>query len=797
MLFRRAPQPPPYDGVEPAPATTVDEHVTKLDTYEDDAEKNAQLPPSAPADEVDIGNVVETAEDLVTRVIALEDDPSLNPWTVRMLFLGIGFSIFGGVLQEIFYFKPQVIYVSQVFLTVLIYPLGQGLAWLIPRRTVVGRFLNPHPFNIKEHAAVTLMASAATQSALSTEALAAQELWYGGYPNHAAAVFVTLSSQLIGFGIAGLLRDVIVRPTKMIWPMTLPITSLLDSLHRDKNLAKARLKIFYIIFFIMLFWTIMPEYIFTVLEGFSIFCLADQHSLVFTNLFGGSAGNEGLGFLSLCFDWNYIAGFGSPFWLPLKTLANSGVGILCCIITFMGVYYSNIWRSLDFPFLSQMLYTSRSNGTFYSLWNQTVYMNPDSTINATKLFEQDDAVPWMTGTYVVYLITSNMGLTAAIVHMCLWHWDDIKAGWAWAAPAKLARLLRPETYLFWRNVETPEQRRERRINDDDLDPHYRLMLANLYNEVPIYWWGLVLVLCFAVGLGCLYAMKATLPWWGFIVANIFTVIFMLFFGAQYGLTGFQFNVQPFFLTLAGYLFPRRPLANMYFNIFTYQSLQQGQVLARDLRLAQNIHLAPRCTFFIQVVGCIVGAVFNYVMMLQIVQNQRPILLSIAGTNIWSGANVQQFNTSAIAFSLASHLFSIGTRYQWVTIAFLVGFAVPLPLWLAHRYTRWSFFAAVNTSIILWYTGNLFVGLNASLFMYYLLGFASQFWVRRYHPVKFNKYNYVVSAALDGGTQICIFILAFAVQGAAGVSYPFPIWAGNPDPTKHNPDYCMVNTATSG
>ena len=50
------------------------------------------------------------------------------------------------------------------------------------------------------------MASAAAQSATSTQALAVQELFYGGYPSRAAGVFITFSTQLIGFGIAGLLR---------------------------------------------------------------------------------------------------------------------------------------------------------------------------------------------------------------------------------------------------------------------------------------------------------------------------------------------------------------------------------------------------------------------------------------------------------------------------------------------------------------------------------------------------------------------------------------------------------------
>lgn len=146
-----------------------------------------------------------------------------------------------------------------MFLTVIAYVLGEGMAYAIPRRGMIGRFLNPGPFNGKEHAAIALMSSAASQSALATQALAAQQLFYGGYPSHAAGIFITLSSQLIGYGTAGMLRDVLVRPTKMLWPMTLPISTLLESLHRDKRESKSRLKIFYVVFFILFFWEIIPE----------------------------------------------------------------------------------------------------------------------------------------------------------------------------------------------------------------------------------------------------------------------------------------------------------------------------------------------------------------------------------------------------------------------------------------------------------------------------------------------------------------------------------------------------------
>lgn len=183
----------------------------------------------------------------------------------------------------------------------------------------------------------------------------------------------------------------------------------------------------------------------------------------------------------------------------------------------------------------------------------------------------------------------------------------------------------------------------------------------------------------------------------------------------------------------------------------------------------------------------------------IVKNQAPILTSIEGSNIWSGQNVQQFNTLAIAWSIASDMFSIGAKYQWVTIAFLLGIFVPFPFWVLHRYTGKRFFSYINLSIILWYMGWLFVGVNSGITSYFLLGFVAQFYVRRYHPHLFVKYNYIVSAALDGGTQVIVFVLTFAVFGGSGQAVYFPVWAGNNGgyATSNNVDYCMVNPANNG
>jgi len=60
-------------------------------------------------------------------------------------------------------------------------------------------------------------------------------------------------------------------------------------------------------------------------------------------------------------------------------------------------------------------------------------------------------------------------------------------------------------------------------------------------------------------------------------------------------------------------------------------------------------------------------------------------------------------------------------------------------------------------ITCWCLGNLSVGINSSIFTTMLLAIFSQFYLRRYRATWFRKYNYLMSAALDGGTQLFVFI----------------------------------------
>jgi len=78
---------------------------------------------------------------------------------------------------------------------------------------------------------------------------------------------------------------------------------------------------------------------------------------------------------------------------------------------------------------------------------------------------------------------------------------------------------------------------------------------------------------------------------------------------------------------------------------------------------------------------------------------------------------------------------------------------------------------LNAALICWYLGYLCVGINSSVPIYFVLGFVTQYYIRRKYPAWYLQYNYLLSAAMDGGTQVIVFILSFAVSGASGTPHP--------------------------
>ncbi|OJA09368.1 hypothetical protein AZE42_08539 [Rhizopogon vesiculosus] len=131
--------------------------------------------------------------------------------------------------------------------------------------------------------------------------------------------------------------------------------------------------------------------------------------------------------------------------------------------------------------------------------------------------------------------------------------------------------------------------REQDISDKEIDPHYKQMLK--YPDTPNSWYFLVFLLSFIVALVVIYKSDSTLPWWGFIISLLLATISILFFGALSAITGLGVNLQTFIQMIGGYLHRGMPVANMYFVLYSYNTVGQAQLLLGDLKIAQCAHVS--------------------------------------------------------------------------------------------------------------------------------------------------------------------------------------------------------------
>jgi OPT family oligopeptide transporter len=448
--------------------------------------------------------------------------------------------------------------------------------------------------------------------------------------------------------------------------------------------------------------------------------------------------------------------------MPFQTQVNTLVGYLISIALYMGLFYSNTWNARSFPFLSQLMFSDASTPEKYIMYNQTAILDKDYTVQEHLLATQ--GLPNLTSSHSLGMTVRNIGITGAISHMIFWHWNDIKGAFSFLGASSLSRIWKPSTwnFKFW----TWKSKTYTQEEANAICPHFGLMQA--YDEVPAWWFAAIWIISASVGLTTSMIAGSTLPVWAFFVAIAISAFSLVFFAALTAMFGFHQIVQPLIQMIGAYLVPGKPLANMYFATFGFNSLYQAKHLLKDMKLGQYVHLAPKCTFTMQIFGTVIGCLCSYAFMQQITTEKRDILMSIQGSNVWSGQIIHSQNSAAIGWGgLASKLYSPGGKYPWVSMSFLLGLIAPAPFWLAHKAFPKLRLDYWNTAIITSAMAILDHGTHSALLFHYVVGFFSQLYLRKYRTNWFIKYNYVLSAGLDGGAAFINFILTFAVFGAGG------------------------------
>lgn len=298
----------------------------------------------------------------------------------------------------------------------------------------------------------------------------------------------------------------------------------------------------------------------------------------------------------------------------------------------------------------------------------------------------------------------------------------------------------------------------------------------------------------ALNIGIAYANHSQLPWWGVIFAIALSSILSLPLNLINAVTGYGFGLNVLAEMICGYVLPGYPIANMYFKTLGYNTMAQAGVMANDLKIGHYLKVPPRMTFLHQMLGTIIGCIFNYIVNNSITTSQREILIDPVGNQFWNGAGPQTINSAGITWGAIGPavMFGPSTQYYIILWAFIIGFALPVPFWLLHKRYPKAGFNYVNMPMILNGIATM-PGTNTSwITLSFVIIIVTQWFVKRRHSAWFAKHNYLVSAALDSGTSLMVFLIALIFLGAAGgQTYLFPDWWGNNSNAPYN-DLCCLN-----
>jgi hypothetical protein len=134
--------------------------------------------------------------------------------TIRAWVIGMSLVVVGASMNTLFSLRAPSIGLGALIAQIIAWPLGHGWAKVMPTRQFstfgLKWSLNPGPFNIKEHSIIVVMASVSFSAAYATDILLAQIAFYKQDFGILFQLLLVISTQSVGYGIAGIMRKFLV-----------------------------------------------------------------------------------------------------------------------------------------------------------------------------------------------------------------------------------------------------------------------------------------------------------------------------------------------------------------------------------------------------------------------------------------------------------------------------------------------------------------------------------------------------------------------------------------------------------
>ncbi|OLL24788.1 Sexual differentiation process protein isp4 [Neolecta irregularis DAH-3] len=694
----------------------------------------------------------------VQAAVSNVDDPSLPVNTIRMWVIGLTFTILGSGMNMLFSMRSPSITLTSLIAQLIAFPVGKIWARCLPSR-VFNTFgirwsLNPCPFNLKEHVVITIMANVSFGggAAYATDILLAQRAFYGQHFGAAFDLLLVISTQVLGYSLAGISRRFLVWPAAVIWPSVLVNTTLFQTLHTNLNHVADGWKITRYRFFLYVsiggfFWYFFPGYIFTGLSTLAFVTWIAPKNVVINELFGAT---HGLDFIPLTLDWTQVTGFvlsplPTPWWAEANILASL---IFWIWLVSPILHYTNVWQGRYMPISSSRSYdntgvsrTIKPRLIDEHIYNVSQILTKEFTLDIEKYKTYSPI--FLPTTFALGYGLSFASMTSVLVYV----------------------------YLNYRH-EIVEQFKKARNFERDI--HMKLM--EQYPDTPDWWYWTIGVTMFAISIIVCHAWDTHFPWWAFLICELLPLVFFVPIGLVQGITNTQIGLNVLTEFICGYMLPGRPLANVMFKCYGYMTMNQGLSFVQDLKMGHYMKIPPRTLFWTQTIATIVGAIVQVGVLDWSLANISGVCTNDATNNFNCPGATVFFNASIIWGVVGpKRLFSYGQIYYSQLWFFLLGALLPIPVYfLQKRYpNRW--FKYVNTPLFFGGIGMIPPATAINYVSWAAVGFIFNYLIRHKYFQWWSKYNYILSAALDCSLALSTIFLFFCFDMT---QINFPSWWGN-------------------
>ncbi|XP_022156842.1 oligopeptide transporter 1-like [Momordica charantia] len=697
----------------------------------------------------------------VRLTVPITDDPSEAALTFRTWVLGLLSCVLLAFVNQFFGYRQNQLYISSVSAQIVSLPLGRLMAATLPKNTISIPFtncafsLNPGPFSLKEHVLITIFANCGSSSVYAVNIVTIVKAFYHRSLHPIAALMLSMTTQMLGYGWAGIFRKFLVDSPYMWWPANLVQVSLFRALHEKEKRPRGghtRLQFFLLIFISSFAYYIVPSYLFPSISCISIACFIWKNSITAQQI---GSGFYGLGIGSFGFDWSTVAGFlGSPLATPGFAIINVLVGFFIIVYVMLPItYWSNAYEAKRFPFISSHTFDSLGNTYNISrvLNSKTFDLDQDGYNNYSKLY--------LSCFFAFSYGLSFATLTATISHVALFHGKTISD--------------------LWKKTTMNQQG----------DVHTRIMKRN-YKEVPQWWFYSILILMVALALlACEgFGKQLQLPWWGILLACAIALFFTLPIGIIQATTNMQPGLNVITELIIGYIYPGRPLANVAFKTYGYISMAQALSFVGDFKLGHYMKIPPRAMFTVQLVGTVVASSVYFSTawwLLTTVPNICDTTLLPEGSP-WTCPGDDVFYNASIIWGVIGpmRMFTKYGIYPEMNWFFLIGLLAPVPGWLLSlKFPDKEWPKLINMPIIIGATSGMPPARSVNYITWGVVGIFFNFYVYKRFKGWWARHNYILSAALDAGVAFLGIVIYFTLQSRDIFG---PEWWGLP-----NDDHCKL------